>query len=346
VASLLYFASTLKQFAATRSVPHAETIGVGYFLKATTDVYRVIGEALPDFCRLVTLSPDESPVAAIPAVQFLIAGKVTRQMIEAAPSLRLIQTPGAGYDGIDLEAAADFGVPVACTTCGNTDEVAEHTIMLMLAVSRRLVELDSALRQGRWLMWDRRVNSRNLAERTLGLIGFGRIGQAVARRAQSFGMNVQYSDPIETGGWLRVPLEELLATSDYVSLHVPLTSSTRGLLSEDRLRLMKPDAILINTARGEVVDEKALIDALSEGRLAGAGLDVFEAEPLARTSQLTSMANVVLTPHTGAGTLDGLRVKAQRYAANIRRVMAGETVLDLVSAEAPESDKLMVSSQR
>lgn len=331
----------LEHFFTTDSTPEAETIKVGYFLRANADVYRVIAEALPDHCRLVTLGAEESPLTLIPTVHFLIAGRVTRQMIQSAPALRLIQSPGVGYDGIDVEAAEDFGVPVAYTICGNTDEVAEHTMMLMLAVSRRLVELDSALRQGRWLMWDRRVQCRNLAGRTLGLIGFGRIGQAVAARALSFGMHIQYSDPIQTAAWSKVPIGELLATSDYVSLHVPLTATTRGLMSEDRLAQMKSDAILINTARGEVVDEGALIRALHEHRLAGAGLDVFESEPMPSTNPLAIMSNVVLTPHCGAGTLDGLRVKAQRYATNVRRVLAGETPLDLVNATACQSDKLM-----
>lgn len=325
-------------------VPDAETLNVGYLLRANADVYRVINEALPERCHLVTMGADEGPLAVVPGLQFLIAGKVTRAMIQAAPRLRLIQSPGAGYDGIDLEAASEFGVPVACTTCGNTDEVAEHTLMLMLAVSRRLVELDRELRQGKWLMWDRRIHSRNLTGRSLGIIGFGRIGQAVAARAVSFGMSVQYCDPIPSGEWKRVSIEELLATSDYVSLHVPLTPSTRGLLDVNRLGLMKPDAVLINTARGEIVDEGALIRALSEHRLGGAGLDVFESEPLAGSSELVKFSNVVLTPHTGAGTLDGLRVKAQRYATNIHRVLAGEAPLDLVSTLASKDDTVMVSA--
>jgi phosphoglycerate dehydrogenase-like enzyme len=308
------------------------SLKVGYFMRANDGIYAAVREALPAGCELVTLAPGDDPAEKAKGLGFLIAGKVTREMIEAAPGLRLIQTPGVGYDGIDLAAAAARGIPVAFTVCGNTDEVAEHTLLLMLAVSRRLVELDAALRAGRWLMWDRRLQSFNLKGRTLGLIGFGRIGQAVAVRAAAFGMEIQYADPVAVPGWRRADLDELLGTSDYASLHVPLTPATRGLLDARRIGLMKRGAVLINTSRGEAVNEGALIEALRGGRLAGAGLDVFAKEPPSQDNPLLSMPNVVVTPHVGSGTADGLRVKAAWYAANIRRVLSGEAPLDCVPA--------------
>lgn len=304
---------------------------VGYFQNAHEGVYSAIREALPAGCELVT-PPDCAK--RIGELDVLIAGKVTREMIAAAQRVRLIQTPGVGYDGIDVEAAFERGVPVAYTICGNTDEVAEHTLLLMLAVSRRLVELDQALRAGRWMMWERRIESRNLAGKILGIVGLGRIGRAVARCATAFGMIVQYTDPTESGDLPRRPLDPLLETSDYVSLHVPLSPATRGLLGAARIGAMKQGAILINTARGEIVDEPALVEALRKGRLAGAGLDVFAHEPPAADHPLLALPNVVVTPHVASGTIDSLRRKAAWYSHNIERVMSGQEPLDLVPADA------------
>ena len=305
------------------------TYKAGYFMPATADVIDVVRASLAPVCDLVTLSGGRQPVDAVQDLDFLIAGKVTRPMIEASPKLKLIMTPGVGYDGIDLEAAAERQIPVAVTICGNTDEVAEFTLLLMLATSRNLIELDSELRVGRWMMWERRLQSFNLKGRTLGLLGFGRIGQAVAQRASAFGMEVQYHDPFARATAYRdVPFDDLLATSDYLSLHLPLTSSTRGLLDESAFSKMKPGSILINTARGEIVDEAALLRALDAGRLRGAGLDVFEKEPLPPSHPFAARGNVVITPHIASGTADGLRTKAARYLENIELVLAEKEPID------------------
>lgn len=301
---------------------------VGYFIKANEGVYSVIRSALPEGCELVTLSNGSSPAALVKDINFLIAGKAPRSVIDAGPALKLIMCPGVGYDGIDLEAAAQRAIPVAPTVCGNTTEVAEHTLLLMLAVSRRLVELDNSTRAGKWMMWDRRLSCFNLAGKTLGLIGYGRIGREVARRASAFDMPVQYFDPAAEQS---TALEDLISTSDFVSLHLPLTSETRGLMNAARIGAMRPGSVLINTSRGEVVDEPALIDALRRGHLAGAGLDVFETEPPPADNALFAMPNVVVTPHVASGTVDGLRVKAERYAENIRRVLAGKPPIDQLS---------------
>lgn len=301
----------------------------GFFLPANEGVYSIVRAALPQGFELVT--PDGDPVERVRDLDFLIAGKVTRGMIEAARKLRLIQAPGVGYDGIDLEAAAERGIPVAITTCGNPVEVAEYTILAMLAVSRRLIELDRELRRGRWMAWDRRLQSFNLCGKTLGIVGFGRIGSQVAPRAAALGMRVLYADvaPVPSA-FEQVDLETLLAGSDYVTLHVPLTKSTRLLLDRQRLAQMKQGAILVNTSRGEVVDEAALIEALQDGRLAGAGLDVFQKEPPAPDNPLLAMDNVVLTPHVASGTLDALRAKSVAYAENMRRILAGEALVDCI----------------
>ncbi len=303
------------------------TYKVGYYNPAGEDVVAVIRQALPANCDLVTLPAGADPVERTRDLDFLIAGKVTRAMMEAAPRLKLIMTPGVGYDGIDLEAAAERDLPVAVTVCGNTDEVAEFALLLMLAVSRRLTELDAGLKQGRWMMWDRRLQSRNLKGKTLGLLGYGRIGQAVASRAKGFEMNVQFYDPQCS---VSIPMDELLRSSDYVSLHLPLTPATRNSIDAGTIAKMKYGAILINTARGEVVDEGALLEALLSGKLAGAGLDVFQKEPVPSDNPLLQLPNVVVSPHIASGTFDGLQIKAAQYAENIRRRLAGQDIIDLL----------------
>lgn len=307
---------------------------VGYFLPATEGIFSVIRDYLPADCELVTLGAGQSPLDGIRDLDFVIAAKVTREMVGAAPRLRLIMTPGVGSDGVDIAAACERGIPVAVTICGNSVEVAEHTVLLMLAVSRRLTELDAALRQGRWMMWERRLESSNLAGKCLGLIGFGRIGRAVAERLKGFAMKIVYSDKVSVPGYQQVELNSLLATSDYVSLHVPLTEETRRMLDSSRMQRMKRGSILINTSRGEIVEEAALIEALRSGHLAGAGLDVFEKEPPAATNSLLSMPNVVLTPHVASGTRDGLSIKARQYAENITRVLHHQMPIDCISPGA------------
>jgi glyoxylate reductase/D-3-phosphoglycerate dehydrogenase len=307
------------------------SVKVGYFMKANEGIYEVLRRNMPPDFELVTLS--NGPIEeSLPTLEFLIAGKVTSGMLAQAPKLRFIQAPGAGSDGIDLEAAAARGIPVATTTCGIADEVAELTFALMLAAARRVVELDRELRKGNWLMWDRRLVSRTITGRTLGIVGMGRIGREVAFRAQSFKMDIVYSDPQPNAEYFRLPLEELLASSDIVSLHVPLNATTRRLIDRKQIARMKPGAILINTSRGEVVDEQALSEALLDGRLAGAGLDVFDPEPPLARSPLLKMDNVVLTPHVGTGTLDSTKLRARAYVRNIQRFVAGEEPDGLIAA--------------
>jgi phosphoglycerate dehydrogenase-like enzyme len=301
---------------------------VGYLMKADDEVYGVVRRAFDPAFELVT---DPGRISELDVV---IAGKVSRAMIESAPDLGLILAPGIGVDGIDLAAAAERKIPVACTVCGNVTEVAEHAMLLMLAVSRRLTELDAALRRGEWLMWGRRLQCRNLFGRTLGIVGYGRIGREIATRAAAFGMIIQVCDPSVPAG---LSLESLLATSDYVCLCVPLNTTTRGFIGAEAMAEMKPGSILINVARGEIVDETALIEALRSGQLSGAGLDVFAIEPPSAENPLLSMPNVVVTPHVGSGTLDGLQAKAAQYAENVRRHYAGEPLIDCVQSAAVEA---------
>jgi phosphoglycerate dehydrogenase-like enzyme len=312
---------------------------VGYFLRANEGVYQVVRDALPDGMQLVTLvgrDPGEE-IDRVRDLDFLVSVKASEEMIRSASHLRLIQLPGVGYDQVNLNAASHAGIPVALSLGGSSDAVAEHTLLLMLAVSRRLVELANSMRAGKWLMWDRRTSSYGLQGKTLGIIGMGRIGREVASRAAAFGMSIQYYDVAPVGSFLRCPLDDLLRTSDIVSLHCPLTADTRKLMNRERIALMKKGSILINAARGEIVDEAALHEALMVNRLAGAGLDVFEKEPPDPANPLLHMDQVIVTPHVATGTLDSLRAKAAFYTENIRRVLAGEQPLGLVTQTAAAS---------
>jgi phosphoglycerate dehydrogenase-like enzyme len=284
-------------------------IRVGYFMAAGQDVIAEIRKEFDPNWELVTAAGDSGLDAVITA-------RMNRQAIMAASRLKLIQLPGVGSDMVDVDAAAERGIPVCEGSAGSAEEVAEFTLLLMLAVSRRLVEIANSTRSGEWRTWAWRTRSVSLHGKRLGVVGMGRIGREVARRAAAFGMRV-------TPG----PIGELLASSDYLSLHCPLTAETRHMLDRGRIARMKPGAILINTARGELVDEAALIDALRSGHLGGAGLDVLEREPPAEANPLLAMEQVICTPHLATGTIDSLRSKAAFYAANIRRVLRGEEPL-------------------
>ncbi len=236
-------------------------------------------------------------------------------LIEAAPKLKMIQKYGIGVDKIDLAAAARNGVAVCITAGANAIAVAEMAIALMLALYRKLCVAHNALRAGRWLKWELRMDCYELSYKTVGIIGAGAIGQAVARRLNGgFECRVLYYDPArlspaaETACGLEYStLEKLLKEADIVSLHVPLTKGTRGLLGEREFALMKPSAILINTARGGVADEEALISALRKGTIAGAGLDVFAKEPPDPENPLLRMDNVIVSPHNGGGSVDTMK---------------------------------------
>jgi len=227
----------------------------------------------------------------------------TERVLSANPQLRVIARVGVGYDAVDLEAATRHNVVVTFAPNTNHGSVAEHTFALMLALAKNLITQHAGTAAGRWP----RGSTLPLRTQTLGLVGLGRIGKAMTTRAQAFGMTVIGHDPYADQQWAAeagvelVTLEALLERSDFVSLHLPAIPTTRHLINAAMLARMKPTAFLINTARGSVVDEKALFDALVNRRIAGAGLDVFEQEPPAADNPLLQLDNVVLTPHA-AGT--------------------------------------------
>jgi D-3-phosphoglycerate dehydrogenase len=254
------------------------------------------------------------------------ATTVDARLLEAAPELKVVGRAGVGVDNIDVAAASERGVAVVNAPGGNTVSAAELTMALLLSVARRVSEADRSMREGRW---DRaNLQGVELRGRTLGVVGAGRIGSAVADRCRAFGMRVIVHDPYLSADRLAelrsvvVEMDQLLAEADVITLHVPLTDETRGLIGESALLKMKKGAFLVNLSRGGVVDEAALARALIEGRIAGAGLDVYETEPLPPESPLLSAPNLVLTPHLGASTKEAQVQVALEVAANLRAALA------------------------
>jgi D-3-phosphoglycerate dehydrogenase / 2-oxoglutarate reductase len=318
------------------------TYSVVYWNRATEDVYDVIRGQIPADWTLVTLKGETKAEwhAQIRDVDFMIVADWTigPEDLDAAPKLRMVQHQGVGHERIDKQALKARGLPLGLCPAGTTIGVAEHTLLLILAVYKRLVVADTKMRQGTWLQWGLRATSFELCGKTLGLVGFGRIGQAVAKRAHAFDAKILYHDtcipvpPAEAKAWgvESVSLDDLLRRSDIVSVHVPTTDETRKFMNAARFAQMKRSAVFINTSRGAVVDEAALIRALKNKVIAGAGLDVFEKEPIQSDNPLLTMDNVVLTPHISAGTVDALTEKMQAVFANMQRCLRGETIHDRV----------------
>jgi D-3-phosphoglycerate dehydrogenase / 2-oxoglutarate reductase len=258
-------------------------------------------------------------------------GLVTRRVIEGLPRLRLVVRYGVGVDGVDLAAATERGVPVANVPDYGTDEVANHAVALLLALARKITRLDRQTRAGRWDVFEA-LPVHRLAGQTMGIVGCGRIGSRVARKLGGFDVRLLGHDPYIKEfppGVQPTRLETLLAESDYVTLHCPLTGGTRHLIDGPALARMKPSAVLVNTARGGIVDTAALAEALEHGRLAGAGLDVTEQEPLDRASPLFRMEQVIVTPHAAWYSEEG--------RSDLKRRVAEEAVRVLLRGEPPRN---------
>ena len=260
--------------------------------------------------------------------------RVTAATIEQAPRLRLIQKLGVGVDTIDLEAARARGIAVCNMPGANTRAVAELTLLLMLATLRRLCELDRQTRMGRgWTLDAELVDSLGeLGGRTVGLVGFGAVGRCLAPMLQGIGAHVIYTSRAEADGAPArfVALPALLSVADVVSLHVPLTQQTKAMIDDRAINSMKPGAVLVNTARGGLVDYDALYRALSGGRLRGAGLDVFESEPVNPAHPLFQLPNVFVTPHVAWFTSETLQRGLSIFLENCRRLHHGNTLLHRV----------------
>ena len=271
--------------------------------------------------------------AGADALVTLLTDRVDEALLRACPRLRVVANVAVGYDNVDVAAAARRGIAVTNTPGVLTDATADFALALILAVTRRVVEADRFVRDGRFTEWMMMgLLGAELRGRTLGIAGFGRIGQAVARRAVAFGMRVIYTggrgaDAVAADlGAHAVDKATLLARSDVLSLHVPLGDATRHFIGADELRAMKPTAYLVNTARGPIVDEAALVAALRNGEIAGAGLDVFEREP-AVDPGLVDLPNVVLAPHIGSATVETRTKMAVTAAENVVAVLSGHPPL-------------------
>lgn len=260
-----------------------------------------------------------------------ITDRLDAEVLEHAPALKVIANYGVGFEHIEVEAATHRGIPVTNTPGVLTDATADLAFALILATARRLVEGDKRVRAGKFTYWaPMPFLGRGVSGKTLGLVGLGRIGQAMAKRARGFDMRVIYYSrtPLEPVAEqaLRVsyaPLQTLLREADFVSLHVPLTPETRHLISAPELALMKSSAFLINTARGPVVDEAALVTALRRGQIQGAGLDVYEREP-ELSPGLADLENAILLPHVGSATIETRTQMAQMAAENLLAGLRGD----------------------
>lgn len=264
--------------------------------------------------------------------EYIIVGarEVDEDFLASAQRAKLIQKIGTGTDNIDLDAAAQESLVVANAPGGNAGAVAELTILMILALYRQLHQLNTSVRAGEWPMWALRPSSFEMQGKAHGVVGFGAIGQEVAKRSRAFGAEVMYFDIGPEPGRAGVdhppyyPLELLLRRADIVSIHVPLTPDSRHLIGGEELAMLKESAVLVNVARGGVVDEAALYTALESGQLAGAALDVWEAEPVPTHHPLLQLENVIATPHVGAGTREAYIRVLDIASENIRRVAAGE----------------------
>lgn len=297
-------------------------------LRAAAEVSVWDGEMPPPASAL------RSALADADSVLSMVTDKIDARMIASAPRLRVISNLAVGVDNIDVDAATRVGIAVGHTPGVLTEATADLAFGLLMVTARRIAEADRHVRAGKWITWGpMTMLGRDVHSSTLGLIGFGAIGQAMACRAIGFGMRVLYlkhrsgkSRPMRDArlaGATGVSLRRLLAQSDYVSIHVPLTEKTRHMIGAREFAVIKPGAILINTARGAVVDQAAMVAALKSRRLAGAGLDVTDPEPIARRDPLLRLDNVVITPHIGSASIAARASMAAIAVDNILDVFAG-----------------------
>jgi len=303
-------------------------------------------------CRITT-APDPKPETVLPLIRaahglILRTGiAITADLLEAADQLLVIARTGGGLDNVDVAAASEKGIIVTSNLGVNTISVAEHVLSMILALSKRLPRMDQAVRSGNFGIRYRNL-PRDVSGKTIGILGFGRIGCQIGKIChQTFGMRVVAYDPYltvaqkeECHNWVRmVELEELFATSDFISIHVPLTDRTRDLVDDAALSLMKSDAIIINASRGGVVNEAALVRALQRDRIAGAGLDVFSQEPVAADHPLLKLENVILTPHTAALTRECVARMATEAAQCVLDVFAGREPPNVANRQVLESGR-------
>jgi lactate dehydrogenase-like 2-hydroxyacid dehydrogenase len=301
-----------------------------------------------DFCD-ADLWADELPpprlallerVRGVDGLLALLTDRIDDELLDAAgPQLKVVSNHAVGVDNVDIPACTRRGIPVGNTPGILTDATADFAFALLLAAARRVVEADAYVRQGRWKTWGPSILlGADVARATLGIIGYGRIGRAVAQRAMGFNMRILVCDPNplppdEAPAVQAVDLETLLRQSDFVSLHTPLTTETRGLIGANELAKMKPTAILINTSRGPVVDQQALYEALRERRIAAAALDVTDPEPLPMDSPLLRLDNLLIAPHIASASRYSRDMMAYLAAQNLIAGLKGERLPNCVNPE-------------
>jgi glyoxylate reductase len=271
----------------------------------------------------------------------MLTDQINAELMDGAEKLKVVSNYAVGYNNIDVDAATQRGIMVTNTPDVLTDTTADCAFMLLMAVSRRIVEVDKYVREGKWVKaWGpKMLLGSDINGKTLGIIGIGRIGSALVPRAKGFKMKVIYNDMYRSPekekalGVEYRELDDLLREADYVSVHVPLTAETQHLMGERELSLMKPTAYLINTSRGPVVDEKALYKALKNRVIAGAALDVHEKEPVASDDPLLGLDNIIMAPHIGSATVETRIAMAVRAATNLSSALRGEKPKDLINPQ-------------
>jgi len=310
-----------------------------YFTSQNPAVSRILLEYAPADFEIVVHpidTDDEKKISLVGDADFLLLfpGRLSGAVLKAAKKVKLIQLVSAGSDELDLELCRKLGIQVANNGGTNAQDVAEHTVALILGVYRRLVDLDKFARTNRWDELEIGLSTHTISGKTVGIIGLGHIGRQVARLLRGFGAYLIYNDVEEAQPELerelrisRLGLVELLQTSDIVTVHVPLTEQTRHLIGHRELSHMKTTALLINTCRGRVIDEQALTSILKINRIMGAGLDVLEEEPPDINHQLLSLENVLITPHVAGVTLDTWRRRSEIIYQNMQRVWEGNDPL-------------------
>jgi len=312
------------------------------FGRTTPEAYELLKREGIEFKREQDHQGDwseEEIIAALEGYQGMILGAdepMTRKVLSALPRLKVLSRHGVGFDNIDIAAATERGIVVAITAGANDDAVADLTMGLIISVARSIPYFDRFIRRGEF--WKRKPGN-DVYGKTLGLVGMGRIGKSVARRAWGFDMKILAYDLVKDENYAArygieyLPLEQVLERSDFVSIHLPSSAQTAKFIGEREFKRMKPSAYFINTSRGSVVDEAALIRALKEGWIAGAGLDVFENEPPAQDHPLFALEHVVLTPHVGGASLAAMRAMSLDSATNAIRVLRGEPPSAVVNPE-------------
>jgi len=295
-------------------------------------IQAVVAEVQPPEFDVEFLDLNDRTAAAetLPRATALICLSLTTEQARLLHQCKLVMHNGVGYDAIDVDTLTEMGIPVAITPVMTPEGVAEHALLLMLALSKQLPAVQHSMKSGQWDMLGWRQGSHNLTDKTLGIIGLGRIGKRLAHVAHAFGCRLLYTDPVpappelvEAYGLERVERHELIAQADIVTLHVPLTDTTQAMFGAAEFAAMKSGALFINTSRGPTYDLDALVESVESGHLLGAGVDVFDPEPPLPDHKVFSVMNIITTPHISSGTVERQYAINRAQFANVERVLAG-----------------------